>query len=72
VEIAHYIADYWFPEVVKAGIGKLAIVLPAVEKVNPSTGKIAEMLFLKHNELLKTYPLESFKSREEARRWVSS
>jgi hypothetical protein len=70
VDIAHYIADTWFSEAVKAGIEKLAIVLPVVEKVKPSTNKIAEALSQKHDELLKTFPLKAFNSREEARQWV--
>ena len=72
VEIAYYIADTWFPEAVNAGIEKLAIVMPAVEKVKPSTNKIAEALAHKHGELLKTFPLRGFYSREEARQWVWS
>jgi hypothetical protein len=71
VDIAYYIAETWFPEAVKAGIEKLAIVIPAVEKVKPSTNKIAEALAQKHGELLKTFPLKGFTSREEARQWVS-
>ena len=59
-------------EAVKAGIEKLAIVMPAVEKVKPSTNKIAEALAHKHGELLKTFPLRGFYSREEARQWVWS
>ena len=72
VDIAYYIADTWFPEAVKAGIEKLAIVMPAVEKVKPSTNKIAEALAQKHGELLKTFPLRGFYSREEARQWICS
>lgn len=71
VAIAYYIADTWFPAVVKAGIGKLAIIGPPVEKVKPSTSKIAEVLAQKHTALLKTFPLRAFNSREEARQWVS-
>jgi len=70
VDIAHYIADTWFPQAVKAGIAKLAIVMPAVEKVRPSTDKIAEALALKHSALLKTFPVRSFHSREESRQWI--
>jgi len=70
VDIAYYIADTWFPEAVKAGIEKLAIIGPSVEKVNPSTSKIAELLAQKHGELLKTFPLKGFNNREEARQWV--
>ena len=69
-DIAYYIADTWFPEAVKAGIERLAIVIPAVEKVIPSTNKIAEVLAQRHGELLKTFPLKGFNSREEARQWV--
>jgi hypothetical protein len=72
VDIAYYIADTWFPQAVKAGIEKLAIVMPAVEKVKPSTNKIAEALAQKHGELLKTFPLRGFYSREEAREWIRS
>lgn len=71
VAIAYYIADTWFPEAVKAGIEKLAIVIPAVEKVKPSTNKIAEALAQKHGESLKAFPVGAFNSREEARQWVS-
>ena len=70
LDIAYHIADTWFPEAVKAGIEKLAIIGPSVEKVNPSTSKIAELLAQKHGELLKTFPLKGFNSREEARQWV--
>ena len=70
VDIAHYIADTWFPEAVKAGIEKLAIVMPSAEKVKPSTNKIAEALAQKHGELLKTFPLRGFYSRAEARQWI--
>jgi hypothetical protein len=70
VDIAHFIADTWFPQAVKAGISKLAIIMPAVEKVKPSTNKIAEVLALKHSNLLKTFPTVSFNSRQEAREWV--
>lgn len=69
-DIAYYIADTWFPGAVKAGIEKLAIVMPAVEKVKPSTNKIAEALAQKHGELLKTFPLRGFHDREEARQWA--
>jgi hypothetical protein len=72
VDIAYYIADTWFPEAVKAGIEKLAIVMPAVEKVKPSTNKIAEALLQKNGDLLKTFPLKAFISREEARQWICS
>lgn len=71
VDIAHYIADTWFPQAVAAGITKLAIVMPSVEKVKPSTIKIAEILGSKHSELMKTFPAMSFNTREEARQWVS-
>lgn len=70
VEIAHYIADTWFPQAVKAGISKLAIIMPAIEKAKPSTNKIAEVLALKHSDLLKTFPTRSFISRQAAREWV--
>ena len=70
VAIAYYIADTWFPEAVNAGVVKLAII-PSVEKVMPSTNKIAEVLAQKHAALLKTFPLRAFNSREEARQWVS-
>ena len=70
VDIAYFIADSWFPKSVKAGITKLAIVMPAVKKVKPSTNKLAEILALKHGELLKTFPIKSFDSREEARQWI--
>ena len=71
VDIAHYIADTWFPAVVKEGISKIAIVMPAVEKVKPSAGTIGEVLALKHGELLKTFPIGVFESRQEARNWIS-
>jgi hypothetical protein len=70
VDIAHYIADTWFPAAVRAGISKLAIIMPAIEKVKPSTSKIAKVLALKHSELLKNFPIRSFASRQEARQWV--
>ena len=70
VDIAYYIADTWFPQAVGAGISKLAIIMPAVEKVKPSTIKIAEVLGLKHAELLRTLPIASFHNREEARQWM--
>jgi len=71
VDIAHYIADTWFPAAVKGGIKKLAIVMPAVEKVKPSAGTIGEVLARKHGELLKTLPVGVFDSRQEAREWIS-
>ena len=71
VDIAYYIADSWFSAMVKAGITKLAIVMPVVEKVKPSTNKLAEIIALKHGELLKTFPIKSFESREAARQWVN-
>jgi len=71
VDIAHYIADFWFPAVVKRGIGKIAIVMPAVDRVRPSAGKIGEVLALKHGALLKTFPIEVFNGRQEAREWIS-
>ena len=46
VDIAHYIADSWFPAMVKAGITKLAIVMPVVEKVKPSTNKLGTSTFI--------------------------
>lgn len=71
VDIAYYIADRWFPAVVKGGLKKLAIVMPSVEKIKPSTGKIGEVLAQKHAELLKTFPLAVFDCRQEARDWIS-
>jgi hypothetical protein len=71
VDIAHYIADIWFPAVVKEGIRKIAIVMPAVDRVKPSAGTIGEVLARKHGELLKTFPIEVFNSRQEAREWIS-
>ena len=71
VDIAYYIADSWFPAMVKAGITKLAIVMPVVEKVKPSTNKLAEVITLKHGALLTTFPIKSFESREAARQWVN-
>ena len=71
VDIAHYIADSWFPAVVKRGIGKIAIVMPALEKAKPSAGTIGEVLARKHGELLKTFPIGVFESRQEARNWIS-
>ncbi len=71
VDIAYYIADSWFPAMVKAGITKLAIVMPVVEKVKPSTSKLAEVIALKHGALLTTFPIKSFESREAAREWVN-
>ena len=70
VEIAHYIADTWFPAVVKGGIKKIAIVMPAIEKVKPSAGTIGEALARKHGELLKTFPIAVFEGRQEARYWI--
>ena len=70
VEIAHYIADTWFPAVVKGGIKKIAIVMPAIEKVKPSAGTIGEVLARKHGELLKTFPIAVFEGRQEARDWM--
>lgn len=70
VDIAHYIADFWFPAVVKRGIGKIAIVMPAVETVKSSAGTIGEVLARKHGELLKTIPIGVFESRQEARDWM--
>jgi hypothetical protein len=70
VDIAHYIADVWFTAVVRRGIGKIAIVMPAVEKVKPSAGTIGEVLSRKHGELLQTFPLGVFESRQEARDWI--
>lgn len=71
VDIAYYIADSWFPAVVKEGIRKIAIVMPAVEKVKPSAGTIGEVLARKHGELLKTFSIGVFDSRQEAREWIS-
>ncbi len=70
VDIAHYIADSWFPAVVKRGISKIAIVMPAVASVNPSAGKIGEVLAQKHGRLLKTFPIGFFDSRQEAPGWI--
>ncbi len=70
VDIAHYIADSWFPAVVKGGLKKLAIVLPAVEQVKASAVAIGEVLAQKHGELLKTFPIAVFSSRQEARDWI--
>ena len=69
-EISHYIADTWFPESVKAGIGKVAIVMPCADTVQPSANKIAEVLALKQSRLLETLPLRGFHTREEARQWI--
>ena len=71
VDIAYYIADSWFPAMVKAGITTLAIVMPVVEKVKPSTNKLAEIIALKHGALLTTFRIKSFESREAARAWVN-
>jgi hypothetical protein len=71
VDIAHYIADSWFPAVVKEGISKIAIVMPALEKAKPSAGTIGKVLARKHEELLKTFPIGVFESRQEARDWIS-
>jgi hypothetical protein len=70
VDIAHYIADAWFPAVVRGGIKKIAIVMPAVEKVKPSAGTIGEVLARKHGELLKAFPIAVFEGRQEARDWI--
>ena len=70
VDIAHYIADSWFPAVVKRGISKIAIVMPAVARIKPSAGKIGEVLAQKHGELLKSFPIGVFDSRQEAREWI--
>ena len=70
IDIAHYIADSWFPTVVKRGISKLAIVLPAVDRIKPSAVKIGEIIAQKHGELLKTFPIGVFDSRQEAREWI--
>ena len=48
----------------------VAIVLPAVDRVKPSAGKIGEVLAQKHGELLKTFPIGVFDSRQEAREWI--
>ena len=45
--------------------------MPVVEKVRPSTNKLAEIIILRHGELLKTFPVKSFESREAARQWVN-
>ena len=71
VDIAHYIADTWFPAVVQGGIKKIAIVMPAIERVKPSAGTIGEVLARKHGELLKTFPIAVFEGRQEARDWIS-
>ena len=70
VDIAHYIADSWFPAVVQGGIKKIAIVMPAIEKVKPSAGTIGEVLARKHGDLLKTFPIAVFEGRQEARDWI--
>ena len=57
IDIAHYIADSWFQAVLKRGITKLVIVLPAVDRIKPSAGKIGEVLAQKHGKLLKTFPI---------------
>jgi hypothetical protein len=69
-DIAHYIANTWFPQAVQNGISRLAIVMPMAETVRSSTNKIGEVLALKHRALLKTIPVKVFESRQEARQWM--
>jgi hypothetical protein len=70
VDIAHYIADDWFPQAIEAGIAKLAIIVSISDRVKPSANKIAEVLALKHSTLVQSFPIKSFINREDARQWV--
>ena len=70
LDIAYYIADTWFPEAVNAGIEKLAISDPQLKRLSPPQTKLLKLLAQKHGELLKTFPLKGFNSREEARQWI--
>lgn len=69
--IADFIGWEWFPGAVAAGISeKVAVVLPKLEAVTPSTMTIAQRIAEKHPEKLESIEVRPFTDMYEARGWV--
>ena len=69
--IADYIGWQWFPGIWEAGIReKIAIVLPRLQHIVPSTNAIAETIVKMHPEKVESLEIEAFDDMYAARKWM--